>query len=92
MSLPRRTLIATTVALAALALPFAAHTQGTGKQGFFGERLHLPEFIFGGQGLVISAALAHHVKTQRGMRQLGAHINGKFFAVERIEIFGETLP
>jgi branched-chain amino acid transport system substrate-binding protein len=31
MSLPRRTLIATTVALAALALPFAAHTQGTGK-------------------------------------------------------------
>ena len=27
MNLPRRTLIATTVALAALALPFAAHTQ-----------------------------------------------------------------
>ncbi len=31
MSLPRRTLIATTVALAALALPFAAHTQGAPK-------------------------------------------------------------
>ena len=31
MNLPRRTLIATTVALAALALPFAAHTQGAPK-------------------------------------------------------------
>ena len=31
MSLPRRTLIATSVALAALALPFAAHTQGAPK-------------------------------------------------------------
>jgi len=31
MTFPRRTLIATTVALAALALPFAAHTQGAPK-------------------------------------------------------------
>ena len=48
--------------------------------------------IFFGRRLVINSAVAHCENAQRVVGHHGGNVYGARFGVERVQIFGETLP
>ena len=55
------------------------------------QRRHLGDLV--GVGHVVGvAALAQHIGAHRGVRHLGADVDGARLGFQRVEVFGEALP
>ncbi len=71
--------------------PRRRETESADLDRLFGQRPHLGEVIGGGR-LAVGAALPHHVDPQRGMREVGGHVDIAPAGLQRIQVFGERLP
>ena len=62
-----------------------------GRDSLRDELRHAGDVVVG-RGFVGGAALAHHERAHRAVRDLGGDVDGAWDAVERVEVFGDGLP
>jgi len=65
--------------------------EGAGLEALLHELRHLLD-VFGGGLLVLRPSLAHHVRADRTVGDLGGDVDGAGHLLQRVEILGEALP